>query len=128
MAADQELGPLEMRVLGLLDGGAPQSVQAIQEALTRGVHDLAYTTVMTVLGRLYEKGVVLRTKDGRRYLYRLGKHAPAVAQGLVSRMQRALFPEHRARPILALLEDESLTEEDLRALRAKINDRLGKKR
>ena len=30
----------------------------------------AYTTVMTVMSRLYERGVLLRTKVGQRYVYR----------------------------------------------------------
>lgn len=31
--------------------------------------DVAYTTVMTMLGRLYEKGLLDRRKDGKRYIY-----------------------------------------------------------
>ncbi|MEZ4295714.1 MAG: BlaI/MecI/CopY family transcriptional regulator [Polyangiaceae bacterium] len=61
---------------------------------------------MTVLARLHEKGLVLRRKDGRRYLYRLAKRAPAVTQGVVARIQRALFPGTGRGPILALLEDD----------------------
>jgi predicted transcriptional regulator len=125
MSADEHgLGPLEMRILGLLDGADATSVQEIQAALARSGHDLAYTTVMTVLGRLHEKGLLSRTKDGRRYVYRLAKRAPAVTHGIVSRIQRALFPSDRARPILALLEDDALSEKDLRALRRKIDERL----
>jgi predicted transcriptional regulator len=124
---EHALGPLEMRVLGLLAGAGPTSVQDIQAALARAGHDLAYTTVMTVLGRLHEKGVVARTKEGRRYLYSPAERAPAVTQGIVARIQNALFPGDRARPLLALLEDESLSDSDLRALRRKIDERLRKK-
>ena len=31
--------------------------------------DIAYTTVMTTLARLYEKGLLERERDGKRYLY-----------------------------------------------------------
>lgn len=31
--------------------------------------DIAYTTVMTTLGRLYDKGVLKRKREGKRYLY-----------------------------------------------------------
>jgi predicted transcriptional regulator len=31
--------------------------------------DLAYTTVMTVLARLHDKGAVMRTRSGRAYAY-----------------------------------------------------------
>ena len=30
----------------------------------------AYTTIMTVMSRLYERGVLLRTRVGQRYVYR----------------------------------------------------------
>jgi predicted transcriptional regulator len=37
--------------------------------------EIAYTTVMTTVGRLHDKGLLDRAKDGRRYLYspRLGR-------------------------------------------------------
>ncbi len=31
--------------------------------------DIAYTTVMTTVTRLYEKGILERERDGKRYLY-----------------------------------------------------------
>jgi predicted transcriptional regulator len=31
--------------------------------------EIAYTTVMTTVARLHEKGLLIREKDGRRYLY-----------------------------------------------------------
>lgn len=31
--------------------------------------DIAYTTVMTTVGRLHEKGLLKRERDGKRYLY-----------------------------------------------------------
>jgi predicted transcriptional regulator len=123
MPDEHGLGPLEMRVLGLL-GNEPASVHDVQQALARAGHELAYTTVMTVLVRLHEKGLARRTKEGRRYLYRLGRRAPSITRTIVSRIQEALFPGDRARPILALLDDDSLSEEDLRALRRKIDERL----
>ncbi|MEN9580850.1 MAG: hypothetical protein RJA70_3859 [Pseudomonadota bacterium] len=48
-----------------LKGFAVSDVHAVLEKR----REIAYTTVMTILGRLYEKGVVLRYKDGKRYLY-----------------------------------------------------------
>ena len=113
-----------MRVLGLLDGAGSLSVHDLRAALERAGHDLAYTTVMTVLVRLHDKGLVVRTKEGRRYLYATAGRAPTVTRGIVSRIHKALFQNDRTRPILALLEDEDLSEADLRALRRTIDDKL----
>ena len=47
-----DLGPLEMRVLGLLSPGEAASVAQVRGRLEVEGHGLAYTTVMTVLTRL----------------------------------------------------------------------------
>ena len=64
------LGPLERRVMEHLWRGGPQAVGDVLEALNRsGERKLAYTTVMTILVRLHEKGHVTRQKEGRRFRY-----------------------------------------------------------
>lgn len=62
-----------MELLWAADG--PRSVRDVLDALNAGRRPaLAYTTVMTVLARLAEKGVLGRTPAGRGYVY-----APAVS-------------------------------------------------
>ncbi|MGH9013223.1 MAG: BlaI/MecI/CopY family transcriptional regulator [Acidimicrobiia bacterium] len=65
------MGELEAKVMDVLwaaedDWLTPADVH---RALSRR-RPLAYTTVMTVLVRLNEKGVVNRRRDGRAYAYR----------------------------------------------------------
>lgn len=38
-------------------------------ALLEKRRDIAYTTVMTTIARLYDKGLLKRVRDGKRYLY-----------------------------------------------------------
>lgn len=38
-------------------------------AILETQRDIAYTTVMTTVTRLYEKGLLERERDGKRYLY-----------------------------------------------------------
>ena len=64
------LGELETSVLDVLWGSAdPLSVRDVGARLKRRPA-LAYTTVMTVLDRLHDKGFVRRDKSGRAFLYR----------------------------------------------------------
>ncbi len=44
---------------------------AVSEVLTvlEKQRDIAYTTVMTTIARLHDKGLLDRTRDGKRYLY-----------------------------------------------------------
>jgi BlaI family transcriptional regulator, penicillinase repressor len=123
-----ELGPLEMEVLGLLSPGEMLSVAEVQGRLSHAGRELAYTTVMTVLVRLYDKGVVTRKKQGARFLYAPARKAPRVADGILARVGQSLFRGDRTRPILALLEDEDLSEDELRAVRDMIDERLKKEK
>jgi predicted transcriptional regulator len=124
MVATHEIGPLEMQVLGLLSEGEPRSVAMIQEQLGAAGAELAYTTVMTVLVRLQKKGLAVRHKEGNRYLYAASRSGPAVGEGMIERLRRTLFQGDRTRPILALLDDRGLSDDELRTLRKAIDQRL----
>jgi predicted transcriptional regulator len=68
--ATASLGPLERRVMARLWAAGPQTVGEVLGALNDGSdRRLAYTTVMTILVRLHEKGLVTRGKEGRNYRY-----------------------------------------------------------
>ncbi len=67
MAERRPMGALEAEVLDVLwraDG--PVTPADVRTAMGT---DLAYTTVMTILVRLWEKGLTERTKQGRAYAY-----------------------------------------------------------
>jgi predicted transcriptional regulator len=60
-------GELESEVLAVLwAAGEPVGAGAVRE---RVAGDPAYTTVLTILTRLHDKGMVTRERAGRRYLY-----------------------------------------------------------
>ena len=62
------LGPTEAQLMELAWKHGELSVK---KALTfLGENKRAYTTVMTVLARLAEKGILAREKDGRNFVYR----------------------------------------------------------
>ena len=65
-ASSSQLGPLEERVLEALWQRGPATVR---ELLEGGYNDLAYTTVMTTLDRLFKKGVLTREAEGRAFRY-----------------------------------------------------------
>jgi predicted transcriptional regulator len=120
------LGPLEMRVLGLLDAHEARSVGEVRRRLAGEGHAAAYTTVMTVLVRLHEKGLVRREKEGPRYAYRVAAHTGRFKHNLLQRVQRSLFADRLA-PIAALL-DQDLDATELRELRRLIDTKLKEKK
>jgi predicted transcriptional regulator len=111
-----------MRVLGLLDPREGRPVGEVQRLLASQGYESAYTTVMTVLARLHDKKLVLRDKDGRRYLYRAASRAGKVKHTLLQRVQRSLFADRLA-PMAALL-DQDLDRSELQALRRLIDAKL----
>lgn len=126
MTLEREIGPLQMRILGLLDEQAGLSVAEVQARLARSGHEAAYTTVMTVLGRLHEKGLVQREREGKRYVYHPAKRAAATKTRMLQRVHRALFKTKRLAPIAALVEGE-LSRSELEELRRLIDEKLGGK-
>jgi predicted transcriptional regulator len=127
---DLDVGPLEMKVLGLLESEEAKSVSDIQTLLTRTTDTpLAYTTVMTVLVRLHQKGYLEREKEGRQFFYRLTQGKRSSSQKLFERVKRSLFRNQRLEPILTLLDsDHDLTVNELKDLRRAVDAQLKKTR
>lgn len=63
------LGPLERKVMAALWNLGSGSVRDVLETFPATKRP-AYTTLMTVMGRLYEKGLLSRERRGHAYLYR----------------------------------------------------------
>lgn len=68
------LGDLEADIMELCWQRDISSVREIHEMLEQG-REIAYTTVMTVMGRLADKGILRKEREGKQYLY-----APAVSK------------------------------------------------
>ncbi len=65
------LGPLAAAIVRVVSARGEVSVADVVEGLRdtqRREH--AYTTIMTVMSRLHEKGVLTRNRRGRQYIYR----------------------------------------------------------
>lgn len=108
------------RAAGALEAEVLATLWAADNPLTpaevRGVlgEELAYTTVMTILARLHEKGVVTRERSGRAFAY-----APALAQAeLAAARMRALLDDGRDRDEVLARFVGSLSARDKRALTA----------
>jgi predicted transcriptional regulator len=65
-SSSRQLGPLEQR---LLDAMWARGSATVRELVEHGQQDLAYTTVMTTLDRLYKKNVLKREAEGRAFRY-----------------------------------------------------------
>ena len=64
--SSRQLGPLEQRLLERLWARGSATVRELVED---ECDDLAYTTLMTTLDRLFKKGLLTRSTDGRAFRY-----------------------------------------------------------
>ena len=95
-------------------------VWELDNATVREVHErlnqrrtLAYTTVMTMMNILEEKGHLTRSKQGRAYRYEPVRPKSQVISGMVDDFVGKVF-EGSARPlVLGLVEERKLSEKDL---------------
>ncbi len=112
-------GELEQQVLHVIDEQKAATVKQVQEAL--GGQD-AYTTIMTVMSRLAEKGELSREKQGRQYYYySISKEAKP---GLLARLKERLFGGESFAMINYLIDSsDDLSPDELEELIKKIKEK-----
>ncbi|BFU45700.1 hypothetical protein KRMM14A1004_39370 [Krasilnikovia sp. MM14-A1004] len=116
-------GALEREILGCLTSARrPLTPGEVLDSLGE---DLAYTTVMTTLARMFEKGLTVREVAGRAYAYSAAPDPrPAQAIAVATRMHRLLMAGDDHAGVLAHFvadlgpEDERLLSELLADLRS----------
>jgi len=109
-----------MKALWELDRGG--TVAEVRAELGRRGQDLAYTTVMTLLGRLAGKGAVTVCKEREPFMYTAAHRRELVLRDRLREFVREVFDGEADSLVLNLVENESLTREELRAIEQRIAD------
>ncbi len=122
------LGELETDIMNVVWEKGQATVQDVKDALEPR-RALAYTTVMTVMTRLAEKGVVERHKEGRAYYYTPVASQEKVAGSLLHSLVKRLYAGATAKAIAQLLETEDAVDDaELERLEALIRSRRKERR
>lgn len=88
------------------------------------LREVAYTTVMTTVTRLYEKGLLDRRKEGRKYLYTPKQTRQDFIVALTRKVMGSLPPLGRKTAMSLLVEHvASADDDDLARLEALIRKR-----
>lgn len=103
------LGETEMEVLHHVWDLGEATVADVRERILDD-RDVAYTTVMTVLKKLAEKGYLTYHKDGRSYVYTPAQQPDEVQHSLLQRLMEKVF--HGSPPALVqtLVQRENLSD------------------
>lgn len=86
--------------------------------------EIAYTTVMTTVSRLFDKGLLHRFKDGRRYIYQAKMTREAFIERMTREVLSSLPPSGRQAAMALLVEQiDEANEAELDRLEALIQAR-----
>jgi len=109
---ERQLTDAELEIMQVVWELGRGTVRQVHEHLNQR-RSLAYTTVMTMMGILEDKGHLTRTKQGRAYLYQPVRPKSQVIAGMVDDFVGKVF-EGSARPlVLSLVKDHKLSKKDM---------------
>ncbi|GAB3442043.1 transcriptional repressor BlaI [Phycicoccus ginsengisoli] len=126
--AINRLGDLERAVMDAIwsaaDAGHPSvSVREVHEALVARRH-IAYTTVMTVMGRLADAGLLTQERSGRAYRYAAASSREALTAATMREQLEGMAGEDRRTALLHFLDDATADEiADLKVALARVEAR-----
>lgn len=98
------------------------SVGEVRTELAARDNELAYTTVMTLLGRLAAKNAVVVDKAREPFVYKPAFRRESVLRDRLRDFVKEVFDGRADSLVLGLVEDESLTREELRSIEKKIDE------
>lgn len=113
--------PRELAVMSSLWRRGSATVAEVREDLDE---ELAYTSVLSALQTLEDKGFVRHEPEGRAYRYFPTIEADAAGGSALQRIRDAIFHGSAERMVARLIADEALSREELERIRALLADRL----
>jgi predicted transcriptional regulator len=115
----------ELDVMAVLWDRGPSSVAEVRAALEDA---LAYTTVLTVLRTLEEKGSVGHEEEGRAYRYHALVAREAAGRNALRRMLGKLFAGSPEMLLTQLVDERGMAPDELNRLRALLDARIDEHR
>jgi predicted transcriptional regulator len=111
----------ELDVMSVLWDVGPATVAEVRERIA---DDLAYTTILTILRTLEQKGYVGHTEDGRAHRYKPLVKREVAGRTALRRLVDKVFDGSPELLLTQLVSDKNLSDEELRRLRKLLAERL----
>jgi len=124
---EQDLTSAELEVLKALWDIAPSTVREVMNHLHHRGRKLAYTTVLTFLARLEQKGFVRSDKSGVAYVYSPRVSRERVSKSRLRTLVEELYDGAAGELVLQLVREESFTKGELDELQRLIDELDGGK-
>lgn len=113
--------PRELQVMSILWRLGSATVAEVRDALDE---PLAYTSVLSALQTLEEKGYVGHDAEGRAYRYKPLVEADRAGGSAIARIRDAIFQGSSEKMFAHFVSDRGLSRDDLTRMRAMLEQRL----
>ncbi len=123
MSRAPDLTPAEFNLMKVLWNLGKATVAEARAELNKKGGELAYTTVMTLLGRLAGKGAVNVDRDREPFVYQPAFQRESVLKERLRAFLHDVFDGEADAMVLGLVEDESLSLDELRDIERRIDER-----
>src|SRR5271169_5060286 len=114
----------ELEIMKVVWSSGASTVRDVYEALLER-RKIAYTTVMTMMNILEQKGYLKKTQKDRAYVYQATRPQKQVIRGMVREFVDRVFNGSAEPLLLHLVEDDQLSKEDLEEMRRSIRSSEG---
>ena len=112
----------ELDIMTVLWDLGPSTVAEVRDHLK---DPLAYTTVLSLLRTMEEKGQVSHVEEGRAFRYRALVERGDARVSAVNRITRKLFGGSPELLLSHLVADQGLSEEEMERIKRLLEERLG---
>lgn len=122
MSVKKGLGPLEHQIMDIVWSQKKATVYSVVNELC-GEKKLAYTTVMTVMTRLAQQGILVREKKGKTYFYHPKETKDKFIHSIVQNTIHKMIDMFGTEALVAFVDEtKNLSKEHKKELLSKIDN------
>ncbi len=108
--------PAELEILQVIWDRGPTTVREVMTILNC-THRRAYTSVMSLMNVMADKGLLIRKPQGRAFLYAAKARREKTLSGMIGDLVNRAFSGSAGALVCHLIEDTRLTDEELAEIR-----------
>jgi predicted transcriptional regulator len=112
MKKKKRIGDVELEILSIVWEKRQATVQDVLDVILKK-RKVAYTSVMTMMRNLAEKGFLKYRTQGRTFVYSAAVKSDKIKQGLLKETVDKVFKGSPVELVQNLLEAETLTDEEI---------------
>ncbi len=117
----------ELEIMKVVWRSGALTVRDVYEALLKR-RKIAYTTVMTMMNILEQKGYLKKSSKDRAYVYQATRPQKQVIRGMVREFVDRVFNGSAEPLLLHLVEDRRVSEQDLEEIRLMLRESAERKK